>query len=165
MKHANPILTFPQAWIRPPRKSFYSRFLSSAADNEHIRAQRQFARQLRTVAVLDAIEGAFKRDMSPLPFGKVMIATQSQESTEQVVRVLRKLGSRERGGGESPANGCFYVVHDSDVRAGQDTRSQLGAISQFQEEYVVNVLIGPVELLSRGHNLQVANRLYMVNPS
>jgi hypothetical protein len=165
MKHANPILTFAQAWIRPPRKSFYSRFLSSAADNEHIRAQRQFVQKLRTSAVLDAIEGDFKRDMLPLPFDKMVIATQLPESTEQVVRVLRKLGSRERGGGEYSANGCYYVVHDSDVRAGQDTRSQLGAISQFQEEYVVHVLIGPAELLSRGHNPQGANRLYMVNPS
>lgn len=165
MEHADPILTFPQAWIRPPRKSFYSRFLSSAADNEHIRAQRQVARKLRTVAVLDAIEGAFKRDMLPLPIGKMVIATQSRESTEQVVRVLRKLGSRERGGGEYSANGCFYVVHDSDVRAGRDPQSQLGAISQFQGEYAVKVLIGPVKLLSRGYNLQGANRLYMVNPS
>lgn len=85
MKHANPILTFAQAWIWPPRKSFYSRFLSSAADNEHIRAQRQFVQKLRTSAVLDAIEGAFKRDMLPLPFDKMVIATQSPESTEQVV--------------------------------------------------------------------------------
>jgi hypothetical protein len=43
--------------------------------------------------------------------------------------------------------------------------TMLTAISQFQGEYAVKVPIGPVELLSRGHNLQGANRLYMVNPS